>query len=147
MAALTLDEANELIKHAYEHAHTYNKAFSIAVVDAGGFLLAVQREDGARPLTPMIAISKAYTAAVMQRPISTLTPWAEHEPTFFANLSQFTTFPIIASKGGVSIRRDDEFLGGIGVSGGISDEDQNACEAALNAMGFDLNYDQWAQRR
>jgi uncharacterized protein GlcG (DUF336 family) len=147
MAHLDLADANELLAKAFEHAHTYNKAFSAAVVDSGGFILAVQREDGARPLTPQIAISKAYSAAVMQRPIKALNVWAEHEPTFFATLSQFGSWPIIASKGGVPIRRDGEFLGGIGVAGGVSDEDQDTAEAALQALGYELNYDEWAQRR
>jgi uncharacterized protein GlcG (DUF336 family) len=44
------------------------QALSIAVVDYGGFVVLIERMDGARPMTPDIALAKAYSAAVMQRP-------------------------------------------------------------------------------
>ena len=57
-----------LIARAQEKAAEFKKSISAAVVDDGGFIVLVERQEGARPITPMIAISKGYTAAVMQRP-------------------------------------------------------------------------------
>lgn len=49
-AALTLDAAEEIIAAAHQRAQEVGKAVSVAVVDAGGFVIAVRRPDGARPL-------------------------------------------------------------------------------------------------
>ena len=46
--------------------------------------------------------------------------------------------PIVATKGGVTIKRDGTILGGLGVSGGSPDADQRVCEDVLTAAGFEL---------
>jgi len=55
--------------------------------------------------------------------------------------------PIVATKGGVTIKRDGVILGGLGVSGGSPDEDQRVCEDVLKAAGFELDFPQWAGAR
>ena len=49
--------------------------FPEAVVDYGGFIVLIERMDGARPMTADIALAKAYSAAVMQRPTEMLENW------------------------------------------------------------------------
>jgi uncharacterized protein GlcG (DUF336 family) len=71
---------------------TPGKALGIAVADCGGFVVLVERMDGARPMTPSIALSKAYSAAVMQRPTS--------DPVFFTQVGRMGQHPIVATKGG-----------------------------------------------
>lgn len=142
--SLSLDDARRLIRLAQDKAAEYDKAITVAVVDAGGYLIALERQDRARPLTPAIATSKAYTAAVMQRPGKMLKGWAESEPVFFTQVAQMGLEPIVATDGVVPVKRDGELLGGIGVSGGKPQEDQEICEAALSAAGFDLEFDAWA---
>jgi uncharacterized protein GlcG (DUF336 family) len=144
---LTLLEARKLIALAQEHSAQYGKAITVAVVDAGGFLLALERQDGARPLTPSIALSKAYSAAVMQRPTNMLKAWSESDPVFFSQVARMGQHPIVATEGGVTIKRDGEVVGGIGVSGGRPEEDQAICEAALTAAGFELTFEAWGARR
>ncbi|HUA03265.1 MAG TPA: heme-binding protein [Solirubrobacteraceae bacterium] len=144
---LELADARRLIVLAQEHALQYGKAITVAVVDAGGFLLALDRQDGARPLTPSIATSKAYSAAVMQRPTNMLKAWSESDPVFFSQVARMGQHPIVATEGGVTIKRDGELLGGIGVSGGRPEEDQEICEAALTAAGFELTFEAWGTRR
>lgn len=143
---LTIDEARELIAHCEEHAAQYKKAITVAVVDAGGFLVALERQDGARPMTPSIATSKAYSAAVMQRPSNMLKPWSESDPTFFSQVARMGMYPIVATDGGLTIKRDGEILGGLGVSGGRPEEDQAICEGALTAAGYQLEFDAWAAK-
>lgn len=143
--ALTLSQARELIERAQRAAEQYDKALSVAVVDHGGHLLLVERQDGARPMTPTIAISKAYSAAVMQRPTAMLKPWRDSDPVFFGQVGRMGLHPIVATEGGVTIKRDGEFLGGLGVSGARGDEDQEICEAALTACGYELEFEAWGQ--
>lgn len=140
---LTLAEADEIADAVQEAAARIGKATSVAVVDDGGFLLVVKRPDGARPLTPDIAITKAYSAAVMQRPTKMLKAWAEGNPGFFASLSTMGTHPIVATEGGVTIKRDGEILGGLGVAGGTGDEDQEIADQVLAALGYELEFQAW----
>ena len=144
---LGLDAARELITLAQERGAEYGKALTIAVVDAGGFLVLLERQDGARPMTPSIATSKAYSAAVMQRPTNMLKAWSESDPTFFTQVAGMGMYPIVATEGGVTIKRDGELLGGLGVSGGRPEEDQAICEAALAAAGYELAFDAWGAKR
>ena len=144
---LTLTEAEEIVSAALQHGQSTGKAFSVAVVDAGGFLLVVKRSDGARPLTPNIAIAKAYSAAVMERPTKMLRPWADSNPTFFAQLSTMGAQPIVATEGGVTIKRDGEILGGVGVSGGTGEEDQQVCDEVLGSLGYQLEFQAWGGAR
>ncbi len=55
--------------------------------------------------------------------------------------------PIVATKGGYTLKREDTILGGLGISGGSPDEDQQICEDVLKAAGFDLDFPQWAGTR
>jgi uncharacterized protein GlcG (DUF336 family) len=123
------------------------KALSIAVVDYGGFVVLVERMDGARPMTPSIALSKAYSAAVMQRPTSMLENWRNSDPVFFTQVGRMGQHPIVATKGGFTLKRDGVIVGGFGVSGGSPDEDQKICEDVLRAAGFDLDFPEWAASR
>lgn len=144
---LTLSEAEEIVAAALKQGQSLGKALSVAVVDAGGFLLVVKRSDGARPLTPNIAIAKAYSSAVMERPTRMLRAWADSNPTFFAQLSTMGAQPIVATEGGVTVKRDDEILGGLGVSGGTGDEDQQVCDEVLGALGYQLQFQAWGGAR
>ncbi|MBW8481213.1 GlcG/HbpS family heme-binding protein [Actinomadura parmotrematis] len=140
---LTLDEAERIVDAALKAGEGLGKALSVAVVDAGGFLRTVKRSDGARPLTPNIAISKAYSSAVMERPTKMLKAWAEGNPAFFASLSQHAAQPIVATDGGVTIKRGGEILGGLGISGGTAEEDQQVCEEVLGGLGYELSFQAW----
>jgi uncharacterized protein GlcG (DUF336 family) len=145
--SLTLQDAKDLIAAAHAHGEQFGKALTIAIVDAGGHLILLERGDGARPMTPSIATSKAYSAAIMQRPSRMLKTWAEKEPAFFAQISQMGLHPIVPADGGVTIKRDGELIGGLGVSGGRPEEDQEICEKALEQRGYELDFDAWAGRR
>ncbi|MEU4167939.1 heme-binding protein [Streptomyces sp. NPDC026665] len=145
MSSLTLDAAEEIVAAALKRAQALGKAVSVAVVDAGGFVVSVRRGDGARPLTPDIARAKAYTAAVMQRPGRMLKKWQESQPVFFAQLSQLpgAALPIMATEGSVTIKRDGEIIGGLGIAGGTADEDQQVADDVLASLGYELEFAAW----
>jgi uncharacterized protein GlcG (DUF336 family) len=144
---LGLEEAQQLIALAEQQAEQYKKAITVAVVDSGGFLIALSRQNGARPLTPSIATSKAYTAAVMGRPANLLKPWAEHEPVFFAQVATLGQWPIVPADGAITIKKDGEILGGLGVSGGRPEEDHDIAEHALREAGYEFDFDAWAEKK
>jgi uncharacterized protein GlcG (DUF336 family) len=144
---LPFADARKLADDARAMALDLGKALSIAVVDYGGFVVLVERMDGARPMTPSIALSKAYSAAVMQRPTFMLEGWRNSDPVFFTQVGRMGQYPIVATKGGFTLKRDGEIVGGLGISGGSPDEDQKVCEDVLRAAGFDLDFPEWAGSR
>jgi uncharacterized protein GlcG (DUF336 family) len=144
---LPFAEAQALAGDARARALGLGKALSIAVVDYGGFIVLIERMDGARPMTADIALSKAYSAAVMQRPTSMLENWRNSDPVFFTQVGRMGQRPIVATKGGFTLKRDGAILGGLGISGGSPDEDEQLCEGVLKAAGFELDFPQWAGPR
>ncbi len=147
MTTLPFQDARSLADDALARALGLGKALSIAVVDYGGFVVLIERMDGARPMTPDIALSKAYSAAVMQRPTTMLENWRQSDPVFFTQVGRMGKHPIVATKGGYPLKRDGTILGGLGISGGSPDEDQQICEDVLRAAGFELDFPQWAGAR
>ena len=141
---LPFADARKLADDARAMALDLGKALSIAVVDYGGFVVLVERMDGARPMTPSIALSKAYSAAVMQRPTYLLEGWRNSDPVFFTQVGRMGQHPIVATKGGFTLKRADDIVGGLGISGGSPDEDQKICEDVLRSAGFDLDFPEWA---
>ena len=121
------------------------KAVTVAVVDTGGFIVAVERMDGARPLTPYIAMSKAYSAAVMQRPTKMLKAWSDGDPVFFSQVATMGNHPIVATEGGVTIKRGGAFRGGIGVAGGTAGEDEEIAMQVLRDTGNDMDFAAWGK--
>jgi uncharacterized protein GlcG (DUF336 family) len=55
--------------------------------------------------------------------------------------------PIVATKGGFTLKRDGAILGGFGISGGSPDEDEQICQAVVRAAGFEVDFPQWAGSR
>lgn len=136
--------ARALVDDARVQALELGKALSIAVVDYGGFVVLVERMDGARPMTPSIALSKAYSAAVMQRPTAMLEKWRESDPVFFTQVGRMGQHPIVATLGGYTLKRDGAIVGGVGISGGSPEEDQKIAEAIVTAAGFETDFPAWA---
>lgn len=141
------DEAEKIMVVAEREALRIGKGLSIAVVDSGGFIVSIRRFDGARPMTPLIALSKAYTSAVMQRPSGMLKGWSQSDPVFFSKVGDMGQFPIVATGGGVTLKRDGEFVGGVGVSGGTPGEDEQIAQAILAELGYETDFAEWAGAR
>ena len=141
--SIGLNEAKAIVAAAQAKAMEVGKPVTVVVVDSGGFSVASERMDGARPLTPSIAIAKAYTAAIMQRPSHMLMAWSESQPNYFAQVSRMGHQPIVATGGGLTIKKDGRILGGVGVAGGTAEDDQEIAVAALRSCGFELDFAEW----
>jgi uncharacterized protein GlcG (DUF336 family) len=144
---LPFSEARALADDARARGLELGKALSIAVVDYGGFIVLIERMDGARPMTADIALSKAYSAAVMQRPTEMLENWRNSDPVFFTQVGRMGHRPIVATKGGYTLKRNGEIIGGIGISGGSPDEDQQLVVDVVKAAGFETDFAAWAGAR
>ena len=98
---ISLAHAKLIVDSACRRAIGLNKPLTVAVVDTGGFIVVLERMDGAQPLQPSIATAKAYSAAIMQRPSLMLKGWADSQPLFFSQVATMGLHPIVATEGGV----------------------------------------------
>jgi glc operon protein GlcG len=101
----------------------------VAIVDEGGYLVALERMDGAHLLTPDAAIGKARTAALMRKPSRV----AEER---IASRPAFLRFPeIMPVIGAVPVIHDGECIGAVGVAGVQSDDDERIAQVGVDALG------------
>ncbi len=107
-------------------AHQWN--VSIAVVDEGGYLLHLERMDGAPLPSPEIATGKAKTAAIAKAPTKALEDIIKDRPAVALMPGRM---PI---QGGVPLMKDGQCIGGIGVSGVKSPEDEVVALAGQRAL-------------
>ena len=136
MSALTLKVAVNLVNEAINAGRGINAApLTIAVLDSGGHLIALQREDGASLLRPQIAIGKAWGAIALGKGSRLLAVDAQQRPAFFAALNSTGQGSVVPAPGGVLIRDQvGNLLGAIGISGDLSDIDEQVAIKAVQAL-------------
>ena len=114
--ALTLEGARQIIATAIGEARRLNAPGGvIAVVDDGGNLMALERLDGTFGAGAQISIGKARTAALFKRPTKAFEDIIKNGRTAMVALADFTPL-----QGGIPIIVGEEVVGGIGVSGAAS---------------------------
>jgi uncharacterized protein GlcG (DUF336 family) len=134
--SITQAATRTVIAAAQAHARELGLRVTVAVVDTGGLLMALDRMDGAPPLSAQIAEAKAQGAAVWHRDGDAIAEVAQERPAFVSAISQMTRMPLIAGAGSLVIRDGDgSVLGAVGVSGAKPDEDRACAEAGLAALG------------
>lgn len=135
---ITLDEARTMIAVARDRGRAMGlKPLSICVLDAGGHLMAYEREDGASPGRFEIAQGKAYGAVMMGLPGSALKARAEEQPYFMAALNGAYGGRLVPVPGGVLVIRADRIVGAVGVTGDTSDNDAAVAVAGIAAAGYE----------
>ena len=112
------------------------KPLSVVVLDAGGHLLAFEREDGASPGRFEIARGKAYGAVMLGLPGSAQMARAEWQAYFMAAMNGAFGGKVVPVPGGVLVMQGDAILGAVGVTGDTSDNDAAAAVAGIEAAGF-----------
>ncbi|MCD1626442.1 MAG: GlcG/HbpS family heme-binding protein [Paracoccaceae bacterium] len=134
---ISLDQARLMIDVARKAGHEMGlKPLSVAVLDAGGHLLAFEREDGASPGRFEIARGKAYGAVMLGMPGSALQARAEQQPYFIAAVNGAYDGKLIPVPGGVLVMQGDNVVGAVGVTGDTSDNDAAVAVAGIEAAGF-----------
>jgi glc operon protein GlcG len=127
---LTLDGAAKVIAAAMAEARKVNAPGGvIAVVDDGGNLMALERIDGTFAAGANISIGKARTAVLFKKPTKFFEELINKGRTAMTALSDFTPL-----QGGVPIEVDGKVVGGVGVSGAASaQQDEDLAIAGANA--------------
>jgi len=132
--SIRLADALRIIDAATSKARELGIHVSVAVVDAGAHLVALQRMDGAPPVSPVIAEGKAVGAAMFLRDGAAMLTMANDRPAFYAAVSAMARTRIVPGPGSLLIQRDGAVAGAVGVSGGKPEQDLECAEAGLNAL-------------
>ncbi|XRG79138.1 heme-binding protein [Rossellomorea sp. GAMAL-10_SWC] len=141
---LELEEAKVMIEAAKKKSEDINVPETIAIVDDGGYVIALERMNGARITGPEIAIAKAYTAAGHKR--STHLFNTEPNGPALPGNEAFGIQHMLNGKfaifvGGFPIVVNGEVIGGVGISGGNGEQDTEVGTAALQALQEFLSND------
>jgi glc operon protein GlcG len=134
---LTLAGAKKMMDTATRKAEQAGYAIAIAIVDAGGHPILVQRMDGGRFHTVHSATTKAVCAASNKRPTTAKGAAGQSLDTVHALGLALAAGPErwTAMEGGYPILFEGECVGGIGVSGGTWEFDDDAAREAVEAIG------------
>ena len=129
---LELADVKAIAAAAEAEAVKNNWAVTIAIADAGGHLLWLQRMDGAPALSSHIAPAKAHTAALGRRESKS------YEDVINGGRYSFLSVPAVQGmlEGGVPVMKDGQCLGAVGVSGVKSNEDAQIAKAGIAAIGL-----------
>jgi len=147
MTKLRVAECRPFIQAVIEKAEEMGAPVAIAVVNAEGHLLALERMDDAGFITPEIAWGKAFTVAAF-RSMSPRFPdglviqqwFKERNPQMMMNASVFTGGRMVVSGGCAPIFKGNDMVGCYGISGGTSDQDEIMGRYAREKVG-------WAHRK
>ncbi len=138
MTRITLDQANSIIASAFAHAAEAGyKPLAAVVVDAGGHVIAYQRQDGASTGRFQVALGKVSGALMLGISSRKIADMAAERPTFVASLGPISTGGVIPAAGGVIVvDADNQPIGAVGISGDLSDNDEKAVLAGIMAAGL-----------
>jgi uncharacterized protein GlcG (DUF336 family) len=138
--AINLDIAKKMIAACEAKAKQESWKMNIAIVDDGANLVAFERMDGAYLGSIQIAQHKATTSAnfpFSTRRFSEIAFGKDGKPGMVPGIANFPG--IVAFPGGLPIMTANNVqIGGIGVSGGTSDQDELCAQAGVDAVKSDL---------
>lgn len=143
MTELTLSEANSLIGEVLKVARSRNMPpLAVAVLDTGGHLKALQREDDVSFLRVQIAQAKAWGALGMASNTASIADRYNQDDLqrgFINALNTMTDGRVIPLPGGVLVRDNDgHIVGAVGAAGGVSSEDEECVVKAIQTTGFNV---------
>jgi len=138
MVGLSLQQAERIVDAGLERARELGlKPLTIAVLDAGGHLVAFKRQDHSGILRPEIAQGKAWGTLGMGLGGRALAHRAEMAPAFFVSLASVSQGRVVPVPGGVLIRAaDNEIVGAVGISGDYPDNDEACAVYGIEQAGL-----------
>jgi glc operon protein GlcG len=130
VAAKVISEAGaqQVLSAAEHEAKALHAPCAIAVVDTSGILVAFLKMDGVRTGSPDLAIGKARTSALLQRPS------AETESAVNDGRPAFATSGLMALRGGVPLMAGAEVVGAVGIASLDKDNDVKIAQVAAAAF-------------
>ncbi|HQU90556.1 MAG TPA: heme-binding protein [Denitromonas sp.] len=129
ISMLTLNDAKRIAAAAESEALANGWAVSIAICDAGGHALWLQRMDGAPLMSAAVAPEKARTCVLTGKPSKVFEDMVNKGR--FAALAM----PVVPLEGGEPIIVDGMVIGAVGVSGVTAGEDAQVARAGVAALG------------
>ena len=133
--SVTLEDARRVIAAAEKRADEIGQPMNIAVVDAGGNLVAHVRQDGAWIGSVDISISKAWTSRAFDITTKDLGDNAQPTQQFFGiHTTNAHGRGVAIFAGGIPLKRDGVVVGAVGVSGGSGEQDHSVAEAGAAAL-------------
>jgi uncharacterized protein GlcG (DUF336 family) len=130
---VTLEDARRVIAAGEQEAASQGQPMNIAVVDAGGVLVAHIRQDGAWIGSVDVAINKAFSARAFDVSTQALGENAQPGGQFYG-IQDSNHGRIMIFGGGVPLMSGDAVVGAVGVSGGTGEQDQAVAAAAAGAL-------------
>lgn len=132
--ALTHESALQAILAGASKARELEKPSSLAIVDAGGNLMAFLRVDDAALSTVEIAQGKAYTALALRSPSGNWLDVVQPGRELYGLDALGGKRPFVVFGGGLPVRRGRSVIGGVGVSGGPVDADIEIAKAMVDVI-------------
>ena len=130
---ITLADARRIITAAEQKAQEIGQPMNIAVVDQGGNLVAHVRMDNAWIGSVDISINKAWTARAFDIATKDLATHSQSGEQFFG-IHASNQGRVMIFAGGIPLKRGNQVVGAIGVSGGMGKQDQAVAEAGAAAF-------------
>lgn len=130
-APISLEQAKKVMAAAEAEMKKNNWAMSIAILDAGGHLVLLQRSDGSQFIGPEVAIDKAFSAVAYKRPGKA---FQDRLATGGAEIRILRLKGASPIEGGDPIVADGKIVGAIGVSGGSGEQDGQVSRAGAGAL-------------
>ena len=138
MSGITLKRARTIVRKALEHGREKEmKPLAVVVLDAGGHVVAFEREDGASPGRFAIAHGKAHGSVMLGIAGTAQRERAEAQGYFMAAVNGLFGGQLVPVPGGVLVRdARGAVLGAVGVTGDTSENDAAAALAGIAAAGL-----------
>ena len=134
---LTLEVAQSIITTAIAKGRELGlKPLTVSVLDAGGHVKALAREDNTSTLRPDIATGKAHGAIALGLGSRAIFNRAKEQPYFIQSMNGLANGSLVPVPGGVLIRNSGEIIGAVGITGDSSDNDEACAITAIEAAGF-----------
>ena len=133
---LELVDCRAIAQASHQSADEHQATVSIAVVDAGGHILFLERRDGASPASSEAALAKARMAGLNGKATAATEASINSDRPALIQLSGIFGLPAIAMAGGLPILVNGACIGAIGVSGMTPDVDSAIAAAGLLALNI-----------
>ena len=141
--SLTLDTARSIIAGARAHGSQAGfKPLTVVVLDLGGHVVAVEREDGSSMKRFEIGFGKAHGALALGMGSRSIMGRAEQQAYFIGAVTAAVGGALVPVPGGVLVRDEGgDLLGAVGVTGDTSDNDEAAAVAGIEGAGLTAQVD------
>jgi uncharacterized protein GlcG (DUF336 family) len=139
---VNLETARSIVAGARAHGQEAGfKPLTVVVLDAGGHVVAAEREDGASIGRFEIGFGKAYGALALGQGSRATMARAEQQAYFVGAAGAAIGGALVPVPGGVLVKDGDDLVGAVGITGDTSDNDEAAAVAGVESAGLTAQVD------